>query len=132
MFGTFKLRLLLAANEYTEAYAIMAKQTDEAIAAKDADKLNEIAWTIVDPDGNIEKKDLDLAYRAATKGAEFAKGTELEGMVLDTVARIHFLKNEVDAAIEIQTKAVGLTKDARMKKQLEETLKEYTDAKAKK
>jgi thiol-disulfide isomerase/thioredoxin len=125
-----KLRLLLAANEYTEAYAIMNKQADEAIAEKDAMKLNEIAWTIVDPDGDVEKKDLDLAYRAATKGAEFAKGTAEEGMILDTVARVHFIKKDIDKAIEIQSKAVELTKDARMKKQLEETLKEYEAAKS--
>jgi thiol-disulfide isomerase/thioredoxin len=127
-----KLRLLLSAGEFTEAYKIMSKQADEAIASKDAMKLNEIAWTIVDPDGGIEKKDLDLAYRAATKGAEFAKGTDEEGMILDTVARIHFIKGETDKAIEIQTKAIEVTKNANMKSQLEGTLKEYQDAKNKK
>lgn len=127
-----KLRLLLAAGEFTDAYKIMSKQADEAIAAKDAMKLNEIAWTIVDPDGKIEKKDLDLAFRAASKGAEFAKGTEEEGMILDSLARVHFIKGEVDKAIEIQTTAVGVTKNDQMKGQLEETLKEYQNAKSKK
>jgi thiol-disulfide isomerase/thioredoxin len=127
-----KLRLLLAAGEFTDAYKIMNKQADEAIASKDAMKLNEIAWTIVDPDGKIEKKDLDLAFKAASKGAEFAKGTDEEGMILDSLARVHFLKGEIDKAIEIQTNAVELTKNEQMKDQLKDSLKEYQDAKSKK
>ena len=127
-----KLNVLLAAGEFTDAYKIMNKQAEDAIAEKDALALNSIAWTIVDPEGNVTKKDLDLALRTATLGAEYAKGTEEEGMILDSLARVHFLKGDTDKAIEIQTNAIDLTKNAQMKSQLMVSLKEYQDAKAKK
>src|SRR5690606_25501528 len=43
------------------------KMVDEAIQKKNASALNEIAWAIVDPDSDLESRDLDLALRAATK-----------------------------------------------------------------
>ncbi|MGD9689436.1 MAG: redoxin family protein [Phycisphaerales bacterium] len=87
-----------------------------------AGMMNMIAWTIVDPEGPVTTRDLDLAMRAAVKAADASE--HKDAAILDTLARVHFLKGDVAKAIEIQTKAVGLAKDE-MKAQLEEVLAEY-------
>ncbi|MDX2115645.1 MAG: redoxin family protein [Planctomycetota bacterium] len=88
--------------------------------------LNELAWTIVDPDENYARRDLDLAQRAALRAAELTENDDPS--VLDTLARVHFLKGEHDKAISIQTKAVSLAEDD-FKKELEATLASYRSAK---
>lgn len=124
-----KLRILMQAGDWAEAYKILNKKADAAIADKDSQALNEIAWNLVDPDAKVEKPDLELAHKAASKAVEITKGED--GAILDTLARVHFLKGETDKAIEIQKKALDKTKDGPMKDQLADTLKEY-EAKSKK
>lgn len=120
-----KFQLLMAAKQFDKAYAAAGPIVDKAIAAKDAMKLNSIAWGIVDPEGNVEKKDLDLAMRAAVKADEFTE--HKNAAIIDTLARVYWLKGEKAKAIELQTKAVSLAEDD-MKDQLEETLEEYKKA----
>lgn len=98
------------------------KIVEKAVKAKDAQTLNQLAWGIVDPMGGVKDKDLDLAMLAATKGVELTK--EKDANVLDTLARVYFLKGDTAKAIEIQKKAVALATGP-TKDQIEETLKEY-------
>lgn len=121
-----KLQLLLAGGKESDAYVLMQTMGDAAIAEKDVEKLNMIAWSIVDPNATLKERNLELATRMATKAVEFSEGKSAD--VLDTLARVHFTKGEVDKAIEVQTKAVDLAK-GRMKAQLEKTLEEYKAAK---
>jgi thiol-disulfide isomerase/thioredoxin len=114
--------LSLQARDYDKAYTIGSKMVDGAIKSKDPAMLNMIAWTIVDPDADHEKRDLDLALRAAVKADEFSGGKD--AAIIDTVARVHFLKGDVKKAIELQTKAVELAKGP-MKDQLTKSLDEY-------
>jgi thiol-disulfide isomerase/thioredoxin len=84
--------------------------------------LNMIAWSIVDPQAPIDNRDADLALRAAKRASE------LEGdndpMILDTLARAHFLKGDKAKAVEIQTKAIALAPDE-LKEEFRKALNEY-------
>ncbi len=108
----------LTAKNHDKAYALGGRLVDAAIAAKDEAKLNEIAWTIVDPEGKVEKRDLELAQRAAEKAVEITKSKDAN--VLDTLARVHFWKKDVKKAIELQTQAVAIDGRADIKKSLTE------------
>lgn len=105
---------------------IIAKLGDNAMA------MNQLAWTIVDPKGGVagsiksNPKLLDIAFEAAQK-AEKASGGK-DAAILDTVARVYFVKGDKAKAIEIEKKAVALADD-KMKAELEESLKEFEAAK---
>jgi tetratricopeptide (TPR) repeat protein len=109
-----------------EASKIGRKLAEHAIEQKNAIKLNEIAWGIVDPEAKIEKKDLDLAYFAASKAAELSQNKD--GAILDTLARVYFCKGDVAKAIEIEEKAIELAPEA-IKSDLEDSLAEFKKAK---
>ncbi|MBL8746535.1 MAG: redoxin family protein [Phycisphaerae bacterium] len=91
----------------------------------DPGTLNAIAWTIVDPDGEVTDKNLDIAMRAAKRAVEL---DPKDAGILDTLARVHFLKGEVAVAIRTQEEAISHAKDADMKADLQETLDEYKAA----
>ncbi|MCE9593620.1 MAG: redoxin family protein [Planctomycetes bacterium] len=119
---SLRFDLLLRAKDFAAAYTLGGKLVDNAIAAKNAAELNAIAWQIVDPDAKLEKRDLDLALRAAEKAV--ALTNEKDGSILDTLARVHFTKGDVAKAIELQTKAVA-NSTGEMQKELEKVLAEY-------
>lgn len=125
--GDFKYNLQLAAGDAAGAAATGAKLVEKAIAAKDAEALNALSWGIVDPDANVQNKDLDLAMRAAVEAVKITQ--EKDGAILDTLARVYWLKGDKAKAIEIQTKAVTVETRDMMKEQLEKTLEEYKSAK---
>lgn len=119
------LPVFFAAGEFERAYGIINDLVDDAIENRDANGLNNYAWMIVDPGADIAKKDLDLAMRAATKADEFS-GHE-DPMIIDTLARVYFLKGDVNKAIELQEKALNLVENPRAKQQFEEVLAEYKE-----
>ncbi|MBS0190134.1 MAG: redoxin domain-containing protein [Phycisphaerales bacterium] len=100
-------------------------------AAGDGELLNTVAWLLVDPKRGVDFKAnpklLALAEKAAN-GAVEATGGKDPG-VLDTLARVLFVKGDTAAAIATQTKAVSLADSDEMKKDLESSLKEYQSAK---
>jgi len=114
--------LLLKKKDYDAAYKAGAKAVD---AMKDnAQALNQIAWTIVDGKG-IEKRDLDLAMRAANQANELTKGKD--GAIMDTLAHVHFMKGDVDKAVDVETAAVA-NANADMKDDLEKNLAKFKKA----
>lgn len=119
------------AEDASIAWPIGERAFTRAVAAKDASTLNGIAWTIVDPEGECKKPNLELATKAAMKAVELTE--RKEPSILDTLARVHACKGEWDLAIAVQKEAVKLVPDeaADAKEQFEGTLKEYeTKAKA--
>ncbi len=120
-----KLGLLLEVGKEAEAYKLMSTMGDTAIAEKDAMTLNMLAWTIVDPEAPRKDRDLALAGRLAEKANEFSEGKRAD--VLDTLARVHFSKGQIEKAVEVQTKAVSAATGP-MKADLEKTLEEYKAA----
>ena len=117
-----KFDALMFAGDFPAAYARGSKLVDEAIEKKDSFALNTIAWKIVDPEMGWATLDLDLAMRAAEKAVAFTQEKKPE--IIDTLARVHFLKGDVKKAIEHQTKAVELATGA-MKESLQKALDEY-------
>lgn len=99
-----KFHLMLGLGTTSEASEIGAKLVEKAIKYNSPEKLNEIAWTIVDPANDLKDRDVGLAMNAAEKAVELTKGED--GAILDTLARCYHWKGEIKKAIEIQTKAV--------------------------
>jgi len=128
---SIKYTLYMQAEQFDKLFAFMGKQADEAITSKDTMKLNEIAWMLVDPESQIEKPDLALALKAAEKANEFSKSED--PAILDTLARVYWVKGDKAKAAEMQAKAVELANKTEkykpMAAELEERLKQYKGGK---
>jgi len=100
---SYRFTILLGKKDYAAAYQLAAKMSD---AHKDDSGLqNYLAWQIV-RDKTIEKPDLELAESLANRANEAAKGKDPE--VLDTLARVLFMKGEKEEAVKAQAKSVVL------------------------
>lgn len=121
-----KYAMLMDTGDKAGASAVGNQLVAEAVAHKDSMSLNEIAWNIVDPEANVKNKDLDLAMKAATEADRLTNHEN--GAILDTLARVYFLKGDTTKAIELQTLAVAKAEDD-MKAELEKSLDEYKKAK---
>ncbi len=84
--------------------------------------LNALAWTIVDPQAARATPDLELALSAAEKANTLTDSGDFS--ILDTLARVVFLKGDGARARELQQKAIDLA-PAEAKAELEGRLKEY-------
>jgi tetratricopeptide (TPR) repeat protein len=115
----YRLRVLTGKNDLDAAYALVRK-----LSEKDPDNAmlqNDLAWTIAtSPD--IKKRDLDLAETIARRGTAASK--EKNPAVLDTLARVLFMKGEKQEAIQVQKKAVELAQGS-MKTRLKKVLDSY-------
>lgn len=108
-------------TDEAKGYAFASKMVEGPFKAE-AQFLNAIAWSIVDPESEFAKKDLDLAMKAATAANE-ASGDK-DAAILDTLARVYWVKGNKAKAVEIQEKAIKHA-DKGMKESLEEALAEY-------
>lgn len=123
-------------NDYAAAYGMKDAMLAEKTIAENSQMLNQIAWGVVDPNGDVPKKDrnLDFAMAFAVKANEVTKGEN--AAILDTLARVYWEKGERAKAIEFQEKAVKATeKDTEatddMKSEIKATLEEYKKENAK-
>lgn len=89
-------------------------------------RVGQIAYVIVFMSGDVVPEELAVARAAATRANELAKG-ERPG-ILDTLARVHFLSDELELALEVQAQAVALARDDGEKRELERHLHEYENA----
>ncbi len=116
-----KFDTLLNKGDKDAAYAIM----DELAQASwdDANALNSIAWNIVD--GLSEEQcDIEFALKVATRANTLSKSKD--PMILDTLARVYWERDDVYKAIAWQTKAVQYAEgDAPMNDSIRATLEEY-------
>ncbi|MBI5364409.1 MAG: redoxin family protein [Planctomycetes bacterium] len=117
-----KFKLLAVEKKDAPAALAYAKEVFAGFGKSDANVLNAIAWTLVDPENPLPQTDAALAIQLATRAVELTE--RKNAAILDTLARAHFAKGEVDKAIEIQTEAVKLDKE------LQGALDEYTAAKS--
>ena len=85
-----------------------------------------IAWSIVNPAKMPEKLDLDLALSAATRACELSEWKD--GETIDTLARVHFLRGELDQAVTHQATALEFAHTSRTRTRFEQSLKQYKDA----
>lgn len=123
--GMKYLALALGAKDMEKANAF-AKGLFESNAKDEPLVLNDVAWYMVDPDLKIQPKDLELAMKLAQRAVELTQ--EKDGAVLDTLARVHFTKGDVEKAVEIETKAVTLVTRADLKPQVQAALEEFKAA----
>ena len=112
-------------DQLAAATSVGTKVVDHAIEAKNAMALNAFAWGLVDPNVDRENRFLDLALRAANKASGLTE--EKDGAILDTVARVHFWRGDLELALRIQKRAVEHA-EGEMKEALEQVLEEYTRA----
>ena len=101
----------------------------ETVAKRLADKQPEnasfhssIAWTLVTQAAD-SKALIDIAEKSATRANEIAKGKDAD--VLDTLARVQFVKGEKDAAIATEQKAIEVAEDATAKANYQKVLDSY-------
>ena len=122
--GMYKFQLMIQSGDSAGAMAY-ADQIFDAVK-DDAEALNGMAWTIVDPESQlVPKPDLVLAEKLAARACELSKNQN--PAILDTMARVYFAKGEVDKAIKAQQQAVDLS-DGAMKVELQKTLHTYKAA----
>ena len=117
--GMTRFNLLIGRKDYKRAYSL-ADQLSES-HADDPMYQNDLAWQIVTMKG-IEQRDLKLAEKIARRGNESTQGNNAE--IVDTLARVLYLQDRKEAAIELQQKAVNLAK-GRRKSQFQQTLDSY-------
>ncbi len=115
--------LLLPMKQSDKAYALgrelLAKDLKDEFKT-----LNALAWTILD-EGEIEKRDFDLALAMAVRASDLTKGKD--PAILDTLALAHHKKGDSKKALEVQKQAISLASEE-MKESLSERLKLYEDA----
>jgi hypothetical protein len=105
-FDVTRFRILLGKKDYTAAYDLASKIGDAN--EKNYGLLNFLSWQIVRDKGN-DKPNLDLAQKLIDRAVKASDGKEPS--ILDTQARIQFMKGQKEAAIATQTKAVSLAED---------------------
>jgi thiol-disulfide isomerase/thioredoxin len=95
-----------------------------------ADMLNAIAWSMVDPEHPLDKPDLSLAEKAAARANEINKGESAP--VLDTLAHVYAAEGNLDKAVETETKAVQKNTDDQFKDGMAKSLADFKAQAAKK
>jgi thiol-disulfide isomerase/thioredoxin len=110
MFATMKLQLLAAGKETQAKAAEYGRKLKDGVMATEAQGLNFVAWTLVDPERKVEpsKDEVAVAVEAAKKAAELTENEE--PAILDTLGRALFLSGDAKGALAAQEKAVKLGK----------------------
>ena len=88
----------------------------------DAQMLNQIAWMVVD-DAAVARRDLDFALKTAERANELAESKD--AAILDTLARIHHDRGDLETALLWQRKAVEQAGDGPMGAGIREVLEQY-------
>jgi len=110
-----------------------AMEVAKQMVAKSDDNagiLNAVAWSMVDPEHPLDKPDLTLAEKAATRAVELSKGEDAP--TLDTLAHVYAAEGKFDKAAETETKAVEKNTDTQLKDDLAKNLDGYKAQAAKK
>jgi len=118
-FDSYRFRILAGRGDYDGAGKVVDRLVQEP--AENAMMLNGLAWDIAIR-ADATERELDLAERIARGANETTKGINAE--ILDTLARVLFLKGRKAPAIELQEKAVSFA-NGRRKTQFQETLDSY-------
>jgi len=109
------------------------KQLMEGIYKENAQRLNMLAWTIVDPDAPKKANEnlLKLALAAAQRADELTKSGN--GAIADTLAKCYFDTGDPAKAVENQERALKQAKGLPPEeiKKMEERLEQYKKGKTK-
>jgi thiol-disulfide isomerase/thioredoxin len=98
-----RLAVLSGRKDFAGFHALVRKIAAEK--PDDAQTQNEMAWMIA-ANPELEKPDLDLAAELANKALELSKGED--AAILDTAARVNFMRGDKEKALEQERKALSL------------------------
>ena len=115
-----ELFALARSGKWDEFYAEADKAIDDIESSQ---ALNELAWRIVDPVNPFPQQNLDVALKAAKKADELTDNSN--GAILDTLARVYWLRGDKKKALELQEKAVKVNDEAQFDEELQQRLEEY-------
>jgi len=93
-----------------------------------ASELGRIAWLIVDPSNETEVADLDLELAMAAAQRANVLTRHKTPSLLDTLARVQFLRGHLNEAIDLQKRAVVSVDDGPLRVQLQDRMDEYLRA----
>lgn len=114
--------LLVDADRPDEAYEvgrrIMAEFPTSPLT------MNDLAWHVVSYP-NVSRRDLDFALEAARRANAIQGG--LDSAMLDTLARVHWMRGDAAEAIRLQRQAVALAPDTWSGDETRANLAAYTD-----
>jgi thiol-disulfide isomerase/thioredoxin len=125
-----KIEKAIRKGDFSEVQKLATQGLDGPLN-EDAQFLNGIAWTIVDPAMKVDfaknKDVLELAIKAAEKANALTKNSD--PMILDTYATALFAGGDTAKAIQVQTRALDAVKDSKQlpDKQREKLTKELTE-----
>ncbi len=114
-----RFMLLMGKKDYPAAYKFARQASDAQL--ENSLLQNELAWTIA-TSKDAENRDLALAELFATRANKAAKGKNAG--IIDTLARVMFLKGDKQKALELQQEAIDLA-DPRAKQRFRDTLESY-------
>ncbi|MGQ0553679.1 MAG: redoxin domain-containing protein [Planctomycetota bacterium] len=125
-FAIWKYEALVKTGEKPAAVAFASSYVRGPAFAR-VNELNYFAWWMVDPTRVIPdaERDLESALVAAKRANELTESKN--AAILDTLARVHFLRAEFALAISTQQQAVELA-DEKSRAELQATLDSYIAA----
>jgi thiol-disulfide isomerase/thioredoxin len=127
--GQAKLQFM-ARSGMKDKLAEYAKHLGEKVFKDNAEGLNFVAWTLIDPQSN-PKPDAALVKIALSLAERASELTEnKDAGILDTLAKAYFDNGQTAKALEIQEKAVKLAKGTKWEqdKTMTERLEQYRKA----
>lgn len=114
-----RLKLKLKREDFAGAEAVANKLA--GLASTNAPDHDKLAWTIV-TSGNVSKGLLDIADHSASEANKLTDGKN--SSILETLARVKFMKGDKASAIEAQQKALDFS-DEKEKKSYQKALDSY-------
>jgi thiol-disulfide isomerase/thioredoxin len=127
--GSAKFRILTSKGGDSKKALEYGKHLLETVYKDDKERLNDLAWSIVDPDGmKHDAKLTKLALQAALRADELAK--HKDPAVADTLGKAYFDNGDAVNALETQQRAVKLAKGTPLEsdKTMKDRLEQYKKA----
>ena len=119
--ATMRLDVLINGKHDETAWYVAARKAADGAMKDDGPSLNNIAWEVVDPKGQITNKDKDFALKCALRAVELTKHTD--GNILDTRAWTYALIGDRAKAIAAEKEALTCQLDDETRKKFEENVK---------
>lgn len=119
--ATMRLDILINGKHDETGWYVAARKAADGAMKSDGPSLNNIAWEVVDPKGQITNKDKDFALKCALQAVELTK--HQDGNILDTLAWTYALIGDRPKAIAAEKEALKCKLDDDTRKKFEENLK---------
>lgn len=120
--GLNSVRLAIALGRGDMDAAATAADKLGEFAKDNSMMLNQVAWQLATYDG-VKGAALKSAAKIAARANQLTEGKD--AAILDTLARLTFMQDKKDQAIELQEKAIKFATDDGLKEQLQKTLESY-------